>query len=189
MNRIREIKINYKERVESITKKGEGFEVVTTRATYQTRTVLLGIGRRGTPRKLGVPGEELPKVVYRLIDPEQYRSHRVLVVGGGDSALEAAVSIAEEPGTSVTISYRGDAFSRAKETNRRKVQEAEEAGRLKVLLNSNIKSIKKNSVEIDESGHITELENDDVIVNAGGILPTAFLKKVGINVETRYGTA
>lgn len=182
------LKINYKERVESVTRKAQGFEVKTTRTTYQTRTVLLSIGRRGTPRKLDVPGEELPKVVYRLIDPEQYRTHRVLVVGGGDSALEAAISIAEEPGTNVTISYRGDAFSRAKEKNRRMVKEAEEAGRLKVLLNSNIKLIKKRSVEIDESGKTIELENDDVIVNAGGILPTAFLKKVGINVETRYGT-
>lgn len=182
------LKINYKERVESVTRKAQGFEVKTTRTTYQTRTVLLSIGRRGTPRKLDVPGEELPKVVYRLIDPEQYRTHRVLVVGGGDSALEAAISIAEEPGTDVTISYRGDAFSRAKEKNRRMVKEAEEAGRLKVLLNSNIKLIKKRSVEIDESGRTIELENDDVIVNAGGILPTAFLKKVGINVETRYGT-
>ncbi len=182
------VKINYKERVESVTRKGEGLEVKTTKATYLTRTVLLAIGRRGTPRKLGALGEELPKVVYRLIDPAQYRAHKVLVVGGGDSALEAAISISEEPGTSVTISYRGGAFSRAKEKNRRKVKEAEEAGRLRVLFNSNVKSIDESSVKIDEAGRIIDLDNDDVIVNAGGILPTAFLKGVGINVETRYGT-
>jgi thioredoxin reductase len=182
------VKIKYKERVESITRKGEGLEVKTTRETYLARTVLLAIGRRGTPRKLGAIGEELPKVVYRLIDPEQYRTHKVLVVGGGDSALEAAISISEEPGTSVTISYRGGAFSRAKEKNRRKVKEAEEAGRLKVYFNSNVKSINETSVEIDESGTRVDIDNDDVIVNAGGILPTAFLKEVGINVETRYGT-
>lgn len=182
------VKIRYKERVESITRKGEGLEVKTTRTTYLARTVLLAIGRRGTPRKLGAIGEELPKVVYRLIDPEQYRAHKVLVVGGGDSALEAAISISEEPGTSVTISYRGGAFSRAKEKNRRKVKEAEEAGRLKVYFNSNVKSINETSVEIDESGTRVDIDNDDVIVNAGGILPTAFLKEVGINIETRYGT-
>jgi len=182
------VKIKYKERVESITRKGEGLEVKTTRGNYLTRTVLLAIGRRGTPRKLGAAGEELPKVVYRLIDPEQYRAHKVLVVGGGDSALEAAISISEEPGTSVTISYRGGAFSRAKEKNRRKVKEAEKAGRLKVYFNSNVKSINETSVEIDESGTRVDIDNDDVIVNAGGILPTAFLKDVGINVETRYGT-
>ncbi|MBE9529508.1 MAG: NAD(P)-binding domain-containing protein [Proteobacteria bacterium] len=182
------VKIKYKERVESIVRKGEGLEVKTTRGNYLTRTVLLAIGRRGTPRKLGAAGEELPKVVYRLIDPEQYRAHKVLVVGGGDSALEAAISISEEPGTSVTISYRGGAFSRAKEKNRRKVKEAEKAGRLKVYFNSNVKSINETSVEIDESGTRVDIDNDDVIVNAGGILPTAFLKDVGINVETRYGT-
>ncbi len=189
VERDTKVKINYKERVDSITRVDEGFEVKTTLATYQARTVLLAIGRRGTPRKLGAPGEELPKVVYRLIDPEQYRAHKVLVVGGGDSALEAAISIAEEPDTNVTISYRSANFSRAKEKNRRKVKEAEEAGRLKVLFNSNVKAITEKSVEIDESGKTIELDNDAVIVNAGGILPTAFLKKVGINVETRYGTA
>ncbi|MGJ8508467.1 NAD(P)-binding domain-containing protein, partial [Glaesserella parasuis] len=84
------IKINYRERVEDIVPDGDGFIVTTTRAKYRTHSVLLAIGRRGTPRKLGVSGEELPKVVYRLIDPEQYAGQDVLVVGGGDSALEAA---------------------------------------------------------------------------------------------------
>ena len=92
----------------------DGYVVTTNRATYDTRAILLAIGRRGTPRQLGVPGEELPKVTYRLIDAEQYRNQHVLVVGGGDSALEAATSIAAEPGTKVTLSYRSGAFSRAK---------------------------------------------------------------------------
>lgn len=112
------LKINYKERMESIERAEFGFEVETSRRTYQTRTVLLAVGRRGTPRKLGVPSEELSKVVYRLTNPEQYRDQNVLVVGGGYSTLEAAASIAAEPGTSVAISYRSEAFSMAKEKNR-----------------------------------------------------------------------
>ncbi|MGH8306483.1 MAG: NAD(P)-binding domain-containing protein, partial [Steroidobacteraceae bacterium] len=112
------VKINYRERVEDIARTDGGFTVKTTGGTYATHAVLLAIGRRGTPRKLGVPGEELPKVVYRLIDPEQYAGQQVLVVGGGDSALEAAASIAESGGGAVVLSYRGADFDRAKGRNR-----------------------------------------------------------------------
>ncbi|TLZ16910.1 MAG: 4Fe-4S dicluster domain-containing protein, partial [Gammaproteobacteria bacterium] len=118
------IKINYQERVEEITRAGEGFIVKTNRGTYPTRSVLLAIGRRGTPRKLGVPGEEMSKVVYRLIDPEQYKGQHVLVVGGGDSALEAAASIAEAGGGGVVLSYRGAEFDRAKARNRERINAA-----------------------------------------------------------------
>ncbi|HHJ12912.1 MAG TPA: 4Fe-4S dicluster domain-containing protein [Gammaproteobacteria bacterium] len=181
------VKINYNERLEDITPEGEGYRVKTSKGEYLTRTILLCIGRRGTPRKLGVEGEELPKVVYRLIDAEQYQGQHVLVVGGGDSALEAATSIAEQPGTTVTLSYRSAAFSRAKEKNRQKVAEAEAAGRLRVIFNSNVVSIDEKSVRIDEQGEIHELPNDAVIVSAGGVLPTPFLKKIGIQVETHHG--
>jgi len=183
------LKINEGERVEEIQKKDEGFLVKTSRTTYETRAVLLAIGRRGTPRKLGVPGEEQSKVVYRLIDPEQYRGRHVLVVGGGDSALEAATSIADEPDSTVTLSYRAEAFSRCKEKNRLKVQEAEASGRLRVLLRSQIKEITANGVSLDHKGQSVDLPNDAVIVCAGGILPTAFLKTIGIDVETKFGTA
>jgi len=135
-----------------------------------------------------VPGEELPKVVYRLIDPEQYRGQKVLVVGGGDSALEAATSIAEQPGAHVTISYRSDAFSRAKEKNRQKVTAAEAAGSLTVLLKSNTKEITEHKVILDVEGETIEIENDAIIVSAGGVLPTPMLKELGITVETKHGT-
>src|SRR5882672_10784475 len=100
------VKINYQERVEEVTRDGDGFVVRSNKGEYQAGSVLLTIGRRGTPRKLDVPGEDLPKVVYRLIDPVQYQGKRVLVVGGGDSALEAAASIAEVKGTEVVLSHR-----------------------------------------------------------------------------------
>ncbi|WP_455203607.1 NAD(P)-binding domain-containing protein [Kaarinaea lacus] len=182
------VKINYHERLESITPTGKSFEVKTSKTTYKSSTVLLAIGRRGTPRKLGVPGEEQNKVVYRLIDPEQYRGQHVLVVGGGDSALEAATSIAEEPGTTVTLSYRSAAFSRAKLKNREKVEKAEAEKKLNVLLSSNVKEILKDKVAIEQKGQNIILPNDAVIVSAGGIVPTGLLKSVGIEVETKFGT-
>jgi len=183
------LKINEGERVEEIHKRDNGFLVQTGRMSYETRAVLLAIGRRGTPRKLGVPGEDFPKVVYRLIDPEQYRGRHVLVVGGGDSALEAATSIAAEPDTTVTISYRSEAFSRCKEKNRQNVQEAQAAGRLQVMLQSEVKEITADGVRLDHKGQRVDLPNEAVIVCAGGVLPTAFLKTVGIEVETKFGTA
>lgn len=183
------LKIQYGERVDAVVPAGSGFEVKTTRRTYRTRAVLLAIGRRGTPRRLEVPGEDQDKVVYRMVDPEQYRGMHVLVVGGGDSALEAAASIAEQPGTVVTLSYRSEAFSRAKMKNRQRVETAQAAGNLHVLLQSSVKKIGIHDVEIEQKGKRIVVRNDAVIVCAGGILPTAFLKSIGVEVETKYGTA
>jgi thioredoxin reductase/NAD-dependent dihydropyrimidine dehydrogenase PreA subunit len=182
------VKINYRERVEDIVREADGFLVKTSRGSYATRSVLLAIGRRGTPRKLGVPGEDLPKVVYRLIDPEQYAGQKVLVVGGGDSALEAAASIAESGGT-VVLSYRGAEFDRAKAGNRERVRRVADAGQLRVLMSSNVKQIEREAVALDSRGEVIEVRNDTVIVSAGGVLPSDFLRRIGISVETKYGAA
>lgn len=183
------IKINYSERVDAIVPVDKGgFTITTNKATYDSRTVLLCIGRRGTPRKLGVPGEESDKVVYRVVDPAQYANQHVLVVGGGDSALEAATTIAEEVGTTVTLSYRSDAFSRAKPKNRQRVDDMQASGDLRVLFSSNVKSIDDQHVQIAVGDELETIRNDAVVVSAGGILPSAFLKTFGINVETKWGT-
>jgi thioredoxin reductase/ferredoxin len=186
-----QLKVNYHERVTDIAVSpgGDGFDVTTTAATYSCRAVLLTIGRRGTPRQLGVPGEEQTKVTYRLIDPSEHQGRHVLVVGGGDSALEAAHTIAEEPGTTVTLSYRSDAFSRAKQANRQKVEQLAGEGRLRVLMSSNVREIRTDAVVIDYQDKSYLLPNDAVIVCAGGILPTGFLKSIGVEVETKFGTA
>jgi thioredoxin reductase len=136
-----------------------------------------------------VPGEDLSKVVYRLIDPAQYDGRHVLVVGGGDSALEAAATLAERPETTVTLSYRGSAFSRAREQNRESVRTAEAQGRLAVLLESEVVRIDQTEVMLTQRGATHTRPNDAVIVCVGGVLPTQFLKETGIRVETKYGTA
>lgn len=181
------LEISFRERMEAIDKVDDGFEVTTSSGKYRAKTVLLAIGRRGTPRKLGVPGENTSKVVYRLIDPEQYKGQHVLVVGGGDSALEAAVAIADQPGSKVTLSYRSEAFSRVKEKNRQSVKDAESKGQLRVLLSSNVKQIEPEKVELEYKDEAVNVRNDAVIVCAGGELPTALLKKVGVMFETHHG--
>lgn len=183
------LEINFSERMETITKIEGGFVLKTSKASYKAKNVLLAIGRRGTPRKLGVPGEEQPKVVYSLIDSEQYRGQHVLVVGGGDSAAEAALSIAKERGTVVSVSSRGDEiFTRPKENNRRQLKEMADQGKVKVFLNANVHQIGKDSATIDEQGRVLTIKNDAVIVCAGGTLPTPMLKEIGVMVDTYYGT-
>lgn len=182
-------KINTLEAMQGVEPIKGGFSVKTSKGEYKTRAVLLAIGRRGSPRKLGVPGEDQPKVVYRLIDAEQYRGMAVLIVGGGDSALEAAHTIADQPGSTVTLSYRSESFSRAKPKNRDKIDDYAKSGKLTVMYKSNVKEIGKNSVTIDHDGNVLEIQNDIVIVSAGGVIPMPMLKKMGIEVETKFGTA
>lgn len=183
------LKISFRERMESIDKDNGRFVVHTNRGKYTARTVLLAMGRRGTPRKLEVPGEESAKVTYRLIDPAQYQGQAVLVVGGGDSALEAAIALSQEQGTDVTLSYRSEAFARVKQKNRMLLEQQQKAGRIRVLLKSNVRSIDETLVIIDTDGIPQRYRNDAVIVCAGGLLPTPVLQKIGIEFNTKFGTA
>jgi thioredoxin reductase/ferredoxin len=185
-----QLAIHFGERMQRIDQQGDGFVVTTSRGTVATRSVLLAIGRRGTPRTLDVPGEELPKVAYRLIDPAQYAGQSVLVVGGGDSALEAAIALAGEAGTRVTLSYRGDAFSRVKAKNRERLERLASQRRVDLRLGTQVQAITLNDVTLRATdGTVTSLPNDAVIVCAGGQLPTPLLKDIGIRFETKHGTA
>lgn len=178
--------IRYGERMEAMDRAADHWVVRTTRGEYRATCVLLAIGRRGTPRKLGIPGEEHEKVVYRLIDPEQYAGRRVLVVGGGDSALEAAASTAEA-GAHAVLSYRGESFSRAKPANRERVERAAHAHGLEVALGSTLREITPEGVCLTTREGEQRLPNDAVIVCAGGILPDAFLRACGVELETAHG--
>jgi thioredoxin reductase/Pyruvate/2-oxoacid:ferredoxin oxidoreductase delta subunit len=183
------LEISFNERLEKMTPKANGFVITTSKNnSYHTKNVLLAIGRRGTPRKLGVPGEEQAKVVYRLVDAAQYEGKHVLVVGGGDSALEAALAIANEANTTVTLSYRSASFSRVKEKNKLMIDEAAQQNKISLRLQSVVKSISAMSVVLDCDGNMLEIPNDAVIVCAGGTLPTPFLKEIGVMVKTHHGT-
>jgi thioredoxin reductase/NAD-dependent dihydropyrimidine dehydrogenase PreA subunit len=183
------LRIDFNETLERIEPLGDTFIVTTSKGRHHVRSVLLAIGRRGSPRKLGVPGEQQPKVVYRLIDPEQYQGQRVLVVGGGDSALEAAIALSEQPGTKVTLSYRSAAFSRVKEKNRQRLKQQADSRRVALLLESQVEQIGAADVTLRTKEGTQVLGNDAVIVCAGGVLPTALLQQAGIGFSTKYGTA
>ncbi len=168
------------EKVEDIQKANGVFNVITANNQYRARAVVLALGRAGDPRKLGVKGEELPKVMYRLIEADHYVNKRILVVGGGDSAVEAAMGLAEQVGNTVTLSYRQGSFNRIKERNSRRIDENIRAGKLKVLFHSSPVEFKPESVVLDVSGQTQEIPNDFVWIFAGGTPPNAFLKKIGV---------
>ncbi|HEM47362.1 MAG TPA: 4Fe-4S dicluster domain-containing protein, partial [Alphaproteobacteria bacterium] len=146
------LRIETSERVTAIRRDGEGFRVETERRSFAAASVLLCLGRRGTPRTLDIPGEEREKVVYRLVAPEQYVGRRMLVVGGGDSALEAAIALAEAGAGSVVLCYRGAAFSRAKKKNRERLASLSDAGRIDVWMESSPVRIEASSVLIETPG-------------------------------------
>lgn len=180
------VQIHTKKRVEKISKTGTRFEVVAAGEKYSANHVLLALGRRGTPRQLGVPGEHLPKVIYQLDDPREFAGRECLVVGGGDSALECALMLAEA-GAHVTLSYRQKNFTRAKSRNRQMLAEAISNRRLRAWLPSQVKTITPDAVRLEINGVEKSIPNDAVIVMAGGILPFDFLKEIGIQMRTLYG--
>lgn len=178
------------EKVEDIRKGEDGiFTVKSAGNQYQARAVILAIGKAGTPRKLGVPGEELGKVMYRLIEADHYVNKRILVIGGGDSAVEAAMGLAEQTGNKVTMSYRSAQFSRIKERNTKRIEQCVASGKIEVIFNSSPLEFTPESVRLDVQGTQRELPNHYVWIFAGGIPPYDFLKKLGIQFGMRDQTA
>lgn len=169
-------------RVENITREGVMFRVETPVATYHARRVVLAIGRRGTPRRLGVQGEELDKVFYDIVEMEEFAGKRMLVVGGGDSAVESALGLANQKGTGVMLSYRGDSFSRIKERNRDKIEKAVDSGRVQVLFRSEVREIRPDVVVLEHEGTASILPNDYTIIRIGGDAPYAFLERLGVRI-------
>lgn len=176
------LKVTTNTRVEGLEHADGVFKVSCGERVYRARRVVLAMGRRGTPRRLGVPGEELDKVLYDIVEMEAFEGQRVLVVGGGDSAVESALGLANQAGTTVTLSYRGAEFGRVKERNREKIDAAVAAGKVELLLGSQVKEIRRDLVVLEHQGMPRLLPNDGVIVRIGGEAPYPFLQRMGVNI-------
>jgi len=185
------ISIRENSKVEEIIPGNGHFTVGTIKGEkFTAKHVLLAIGRRGTPRKLGVPGEGLEKVAYRLLEPEHISGRDVMVVGGGDSAIESALMLAGQ--NRVILSYRGDSFSRIKPGNQQRINEAVAGNRVDVRFSTNLVSIEEKEIVLAKADRTAEPEripNDLVYIFAGGELPTQFLEKVGIRITKKFGEA
>jgi len=165
-----------------------GFLVRTDVREVRAERVILAIGRRGVPRKLNLPGEDLPSVAYSLREPEAYAGDRIVIVGGGDSAVEAALALAEQPETEVRVAYRKDRFSRIKPANHDRIDRALAEGAVKVLWSTQLSRIEPGKVScIDANGSTAELPNDYTFIFAGGELPTRFLADCGVEIDTKFG--
>lgn len=177
------LRIRVRERVEGIHKEpDDAFTITTATGRYRALSVVLAIGRRGTPRKLGIPGEDLNKVMYSLLDAETYSGKRILIVGGGDSAVESAMGLAHERRNRVTLSYRKDVFSRLKQRNDQRIRECMRKELVEVLFNSEPSEVRAGSVLLKVPGGHRELPNDFVWVFAGGTPPNAFLEGIGVKL-------
>jgi thioredoxin reductase/Pyruvate/2-oxoacid:ferredoxin oxidoreductase delta subunit len=184
------ITINEQAKVLEIVKQDNMFIVKTNNDHYTSRGIILAIGRRGSPRKLGVVGEEKEKVFYRLIEPELIHDKHILVVGGGDSAVESAMLLADERNR-ISLSYRSESFSRLKPKNLERINDYIKKKIVKTIFNSNVKDISDDSVIVSLSNSVEELniKNDFVYIFAGGILPTSFLEGIGIKITKKFGDA
>jgi len=187
--REEELRINEKEQVTAVDRMASGwFEVTTDRQTYRANKVILAIGRRGVPRKIDVAGEDGPNVFHALADAAHFAGDRVVVVGGGDSAVEAAVGLSEQEATHVTLSYRKDRFSRIRPENADRLESAVESGRVQLALNSNPSEIRSDETELTYAdGSKTSIPSSYVFIFAGGSLPTPFLQRCGVIIDTVFG--
>lgn len=182
------ISIQEHTKIESIDRTGSHFSIRDQKGNqYQAQRVLLAIGRRGTPRKLGIPGEMTEKVAYRLLEPELINGEEIMVVGGGDSAVESAMLLMDQ--NEVILSYRKEAFSRIKPKNRERIQAAIEAGKIKMAFNTVPVEITPKSILLKNNltEQVEEIPNHRIYIFAGGELPTGFLKNSGIEISKRFG--
>jgi len=168
------------EKLVTVKRFNNHFKVSTDKNEYNAQKVILALGRRGTPRKLGVPGEEKPKVMYKLIDAESYQNEHLLVVGGGDSAIEAAMGLARQPGNVVSLSYRKEKFFRIKTRNQERLTELIHNNKIAVYLNSGVTDIGDKIVRMQTRDGTLELPNDYTFIFAGGEPPFKLLKQIGI---------
>lgn len=184
------ITVNENEKVVEIINYGDSFQIKTSQEKYTASKILLSIGRRGSPRKLGIEGESKEKVSYRLLEPELIHNKKILIVGGGDSAIESALLLAEDGTNQVTLSYRSKQFNRLKPDNLRKINKLGSEDKINIIYESNLIEIEDTQVKIKlNNGSVVPIQNDLVYIFAGGELPNKFLEKIGIKITKKYGEA
>ncbi len=182
--------LKVEEKINFINLKSNGkiLEAETSDGIVKAQKIILAVGVGGSPRKLGLPNEDTAKVTYKLIDPEQYKGKKVVVVGAGDSAVEAAQRVADPKlMNTVHLLVRKDSLSRCKEDNKIKVEQMEKDGLLEIWYTSGVKEIHQDRLRIKRGEEEVDLPNDYLILFMGTIPPFGFLEELGVEIRTLYG--
>lgn len=175
-------------RLERVERVDGGFVAHTSAGSIRAVRVVLALGRRGTPRRLGVPGEDRPNVFYRLLEPESYKGMRVAVVGGGNAAVEAALSLSRVAGATVTLVHRSAEFTSARAVLVKELETRAQQRRLEVLREAKVTAVEEGRILIEVAGTAGERPNDFVFVMIGGTAPNALLTASGVDLEKKFGT-
>ena len=180
-------KIQEQTKFENLQKKGNVFAVTTSRGVVAAKKVILCMGVRGSPRKLGVPGEDSAKVTYNLLDPEQYQQKNIVVVGGGNAGVEAAQMLADAKWNNKThLLVRSGAFDRCNEDNIRRITNLQKNGQVEIWFNSSVQEILDKNIRIIKDGQQISLANDFVFVFAGAEMPHKFLMGLGVQIDKKF---
>ncbi len=184
------LKISEREKFEGLTQQSGMFVVKTSKGSYTARKVILAMGVRGTPRRLGLKNEDLPKVTYNLLDPEQYQNCNVAVIGGGNAGVEAAQYLSKSKyGNKVTLLIHGATLDRCNDENREKIEERQRMGKVEICYNSQVTEIHKDRLVVKKEGQPTQIKNDFLFVFIGAEVPQAFLSSLGVKFEKKFGEA
>jgi thioredoxin reductase/Pyruvate/2-oxoacid:ferredoxin oxidoreductase delta subunit len=175
-------------RLEKVERTDGGFLAHTSAGPIRAVRIVLALGRRGTPRKLGVPGEDRPNVTYRLLEPEQFQGMHVAVVGGGNAAVEAAMSLSAVPDTKVTLLHRDVEFKMARAVLVKAMDARAAKGGIEVLRQARLTAVEEGRVQVEVNGVPAERPNDFVFVMIGGTAPYALLTASGVDLEKKFGT-
>lgn len=184
------IRIHEKTKFETLENLGTHFLIKTSQGNFTASKVILAMGVGGSPRKLGLPNEDLPKVTYSLLDPSQYQGKNLCVVGGGNSAVEAAQMLSRSDfRNKVKLLVRGSAMERCNEENQRKIKQMESEGLVEIWFNSAVKQIEPTHLMINRNGTEIKLSNDFLFIFAGAEMPQKFLMSLGIQIDKKFGEA
>lgn len=181
------LKIQEKSKFEKLEKKENYFEVQVNEKIISAKKVILSMGVRGSPRKLGAPGELQSKVTYNLLEPDQYQNQHIVVVGGGNAGVEAAQMLCDiKLNNTVHLLVRSQSFDRCNEDNISRITALEKQGRVKILFKTEVVEILEKEIKIKTNDNITNLQNDFVFVFAGAEMPHQFLMSLGIQIDKKF---
>ncbi|MEA2162369.1 MAG: hypothetical protein QOK37_496 [Thermoanaerobaculia bacterium] len=176
---LKKLNVVFNAEVKSVKKEGTRFKVKAAKGDeFDAANVILAMGTQGNPRKLGVPGEDLPHVRYRLVDPAQHRDQDLLVVGAGDSALEIAIALADE--NRVGLIVRGTEITRANDVLIKEILSRQATGQMTIYFSASVKQVYEGYADLTVRGDVTRVAAELIFLKLGADAPRKFFESIGV---------